>query len=160
MAGNYAWRDCAGRTSDAIQFATQMGFVERKDGNWYLSLGEMLRFFGGSDKPECHVRDGKTYINDQMWGGDYILSIIASPNELKSKIGYPPLNVSMTMAPNMSYGKCKPYGYDMVADERGVRFNCLELCGAICAGQLMQLLAVLGRTMDEHIEWTYFMETM
>lgn len=57
MAGNYAWRDCAGRTSDAIQFATQMGFVERKDGNWYLSLGEMLRFFGGSDKPECYVRD-------------------------------------------------------------------------------------------------------
>lgn len=45
MAGNYAWRDCAGRTSDAIQFATQMGFVERKDGDWYLSLGEMLRFF-------------------------------------------------------------------------------------------------------------------
>ena len=29
MAGNYAWRDCAGRTSDAIQFAAQMGFVER-----------------------------------------------------------------------------------------------------------------------------------
>ena len=48
MAGNYAWRDCAGRTSDAIQFATQMGFVERKDGDWYLSLGEMLRFSAGA----------------------------------------------------------------------------------------------------------------
>ena len=66
MAGNYAWRDCVGRTSDAIQFATQMGFVERKGGDWYLSLGEMLRFFGGSDKPECYGLDGKTYIMETM----------------------------------------------------------------------------------------------
>ncbi|MBP5656175.1 hypothetical protein J6X15_01160 [Candidatus Saccharibacteria bacterium] len=159
----YAWRSCAGRTSDAIQFAAQMGFVERNGGAWHLHLSDMLRFFGGEQQPKIDRTEKCTCVSTPLWNGDFGLSLVgmlASPDKDTRIAENSRLNLSISLRSYNMYHPQKPIGYDMLADNRGVNFNCIELGGSISAAQLMQILAMLGDTMDKHVEWRFFDETM
>jgi hypothetical protein len=162
VKGCYEWRNCAGQTSDAIQFATQMGFAERLNGAWYLHLNDMLLYFGADGEAISRKNTaGQNVMAVPLWNDEYDFTLTTRPNicNPRDMVGYPLVDLSMSMRRKVGLEK-PPFGYDMPADDRGVHFNCLELGGAVGAGQLMQLLTVLGRTMDEHVDWMYFNESM
>ena len=159
ILNSYVWRSCAGCTCDAIQFATQMGFATRTDGVWHLALSDMLRFFGGEAKPNIvRFENGYTNVSTVLWDGDFELSMIASlvsQDENESPIDRTRLNLHITLCRCLDPERKKSTGYDMLADKRGVMFYCTELGGAICAAQLSQILAILGRAMDDHAKCRY-----
>ena len=160
---DYVWRSCAGRTCDAIQFATQMGFAVRSNGIWHLQLSDMLRFFGSEAKPTIERHDnGYTTVSTMLWDGDFELVLIASlaSQEDDDIISQMRVNLHITLRQCFNAESKQPVGYDMLADKRGVMFYCTELGGSVCAAQLAQVLTVLGRAMDDHSKWRYFNDSM
>ena len=160
---DYAWRSCAGRTSDAIQFAAQMGFASKINGAWHLDLPMLLRFFGGEDQPKIARDNEQSRVSTILWDGDFEIELIANlvPIEEKAtRVSHARVNLSIVLTPLYGARTKKTLTYDMPADRRGVEFYCVELGGSLCAAQLMQILAVIGRAMDEHTSWRYFNEMM
>lgn len=160
---DYAWRSCAGRTSDAIQFAAQMGFASKINGAWHLDLPMLLRFFGGEDQPKIVHDNEESRVSTMLWDDEFEVELIANLvpiEENTTRIGHARINLSIVLTP--LYGSCskKALIYDMPADRRGVEFYCIELGGSLSAAQLMQILAVIGRAMDDHASWKYFNEMM
>ena len=177
---SYAWRSCAGQICDAIQFATQMGFTERLNGAWHLDLKSLLRFFGGDREPEIKKSGEEICLSQSLWEGNYNLTIITTPVALEPRewlVDHSLVDMCITLAQRgitisekpqeydplvvrHRFTPKKPYGYNLSANRRGVKFYCPELGGAVCAAQLMYLLKTLGRTMDEYEDIRFLEETM
>ena len=152
--GAFAWRNCAGQVSDAVQFAVQMGFVERiPEGGWELHFEDLLCFFGWDGE---HAMQSGIAVSFELWDNEFELMLAAAPME---EWTYGPLlSLSITIERHYGMQKRLPFNCHIPADRYGAHFWSEELGGYIAATQLMRLLSVLGETADEHAEWYYFQE--
>ncbi len=164
--GKNVWRKSAGDVCDAIQFASQMGFLVRNsNGLWCLCLREMLRFFGGEEQPAINKDDDRIVVATPLWKEgekrDFELTLVSIPKmpdgeeyvDRRARI-----DLGIYTKPCFEYSKDSAREFQVLAGSRGPLFYCPDLGGEVSAAQLMWLLSELSRAMNEHAETAFFFE--